>query len=137
MDPSFALSRWALGCAYEIQGLFEQALSEFEEAFKLFDNGPPMLASLGHAYAACGDTQQAYKVVDQLRELSRYRYVSPFDMALPYAGLGDKDQALDWLEKACMDRPWQLTYLIVEPRLDPLRSDPRFKTLLHRLGLAG
>ena len=136
MDSSFALSRWALGCAYERQGLYEEAQLQFEEAFRLFDNGPPMLASLGHAYAACGDSGRAHRAVNQLLEISQYRYVSPFDMALPYAGLGDKDQALGWLEKACSDRPWQLTYLKVDPRLDPLRSDTRFKTLLHRLCLA-
>jgi DNA-binding winged helix-turn-helix (wHTH) protein/tetratricopeptide (TPR) repeat protein len=137
MDPSFAVSRWVLGWAYEVQGLFEQALSQFEEAFKLFDNGPPILASLGHAYAACGDTQQAYKVADQLLDISRYRYVSPFDMALVYAGLGDKNQAFDWLEKACLDKPLQLAFLKVEPKLDPIRSDARFKSLLHRIGLVG
>jgi DNA-binding winged helix-turn-helix (wHTH) protein/tetratricopeptide (TPR) repeat protein len=137
MDQSFALARWSLGCAYEVQGLYPQALAQFEEAFKLFDNGPSMLASLGHAYASCGDTRQAYKVVGQLREISDQRYVSPLDMALLYAGLGDKDQAFSSLERACVEKPGPLIYLKVEPRLDPLRSDARFKSLLHRLGLVG
>jgi DNA-binding winged helix-turn-helix (wHTH) protein/tetratricopeptide (TPR) repeat protein len=137
MDPSFALSRWALGCAYEVQGLYQEALSQFEEAFKLFDNGPPMLASLGHAYAACGDTRQACNVVSQLREISKQRYVSSLDMAQLYAGLGDKDQAFSWADRACVERPGPLIYLKVEPRLNPLRSDSRFRSLLHRLGLAG
>jgi DNA-binding winged helix-turn-helix (wHTH) protein/tetratricopeptide (TPR) repeat protein len=137
MDPSFAVAHYWLGWAYEMQGMYQQALSRFEEAFTLFDNGPPMLASLGHAYAVCGDGERANKVVEQLLEISRRRYVSAFDMALPYAGLGDKDQVLGWLEKACLDRPWQLIYLKADPRLDPVRTDPRFKTLVHRLGLPG
>jgi DNA-binding winged helix-turn-helix (wHTH) protein/tetratricopeptide (TPR) repeat protein len=135
MDPSFALSRWALGCAYEAQGSCPHAVAQFEEAFKLFDNGPPMLASLGHAYAACGDIRQAHNVVSRLREISDRRHVSPLDMALLYAGLGDKNQAFSWLERACVEKSGPLIYLRVEPRLDPLRSDVRFKSLLHRLRL--
>jgi tetratricopeptide (TPR) repeat protein len=137
MDPSFALARWSLGCAYEAQGLYQEALAQFEQSFKLFDDGPPMLASQGHAYAAHGDIRRAQQVIDELIEISAERYVSPFDVALVYAGLDNKDQAFLWLEKACEDRPWHLAFLKVEPRVDPLRSDPRFKTLLHRLGLAG
>ncbi len=135
MDPDFALAHWWLGCAYEIQGMYQQALAQLEEAFRLFNDGPPMLASLGHVYAACGERERAYKVVEQLHEVSRHRYVSPFDMALPYVGLGDKDEAFGWLERACVDKPWQLAFLKVEPRLDPLHSDARFKNLLRRLGL--
>ncbi|MCI0423336.1 MAG: tetratricopeptide repeat protein, partial [Acidobacteria bacterium] len=136
MDPGFALAHWALGWTYEARGLFQEALAEFEEAFRRFDSGPLMLASMGHAYAACGNTCEALKVLDQLLEISRRRYVSPYDMALLCTGLGDKAQAFDWLEKACQDHPFDLVYLKVEPRLDPLRSDARFESLLQRLGLA-
>ena len=135
MDSSFALAHWSLGWAYEARGLYPEALSQFEEAFKLFDDGPPMLTSKGHAFAACGNTGEAHKVLGQLLEICGQRYVSPYDLALLYAGLGEKAQAFDWLEKACQDRPFDLVYLKVEPRLDPLRSDRRFENLLQRVGL--
>ncbi|MGO8786023.1 MAG: winged helix-turn-helix domain-containing protein [Terriglobia bacterium] len=135
MGPNFALARWWLGCAYEAQAMYQPALAQFEKAFRQFDDGPPMLASIGHAYAVSGDRERACKVVEQLLEISRDCYVSPFDMALPYIGLGDKGEAFDWLDKACVDRSWQLAFLKAEPRLDLLRSDSGFTSLLQRIGL--
>jgi hypothetical protein len=68
--------------------------------------------------------------------ISVQRYVSPLDMALLFTGLRDKEEAFSWLNRACEERPGPLIYLKVEPRLDPLRSDPRYDSLLKRVGLA-
>ena len=75
------------------------------------------------------------KILHQLQDLSQRRYISPHEMAMIYAGLGEKDQAFAWLEKAYADRVWRLPYLKVEPRFDNLRSDPRFADLVRRVGL--
>ena len=76
-------------------------------------------------------------MLDQLEELSKSRYVSPYDRATVYAGLGEKDQAIAWLEKAYQERSDGLVFLKVEPKFDGLRSDPRFADLLRRVGFPG
>jgi hypothetical protein len=76
-----------------------------------------------------------YQALDELKALSNRRYVSPYSIALIYAGLGEKDQAFAWLEKAYEDRSSLMVYLKVEPMLDSLRSDTRFAELVRRIGL--
>jgi hypothetical protein len=80
-----------------------------------------------------GRTPEARKLLDQLMEQSKKRYVSPFYIAIVYAGLGENDQALDWIEKAYKDRSNAIVFAKVDPQLDALRSTPRFQFLLHRL----
>jgi tetratricopeptide (TPR) repeat protein len=134
MDPSFALSHWALGLAYEGFGHYQEALTQFEKAFKRFEDGPPMLAAMGHTYAACGKTREARNVLGKLLDASKQRYVSAYDIAVIYVGLQDADQAFAWLCRACSERPFDLAYLKIEPRFDPLRSDSRFRDLLNQMG---
>ena len=83
-----------------------------------------------------GKRAEAQKVLDELQEQSKRRYVSPYLIALVYLGLSNKDQAFSWLEKAYDERSVNLMYLKVEPMLDPLRSDPRFAELLRRMNLS-
>jgi hypothetical protein len=78
---------------------------------------------------------KTYKVLDELREMSKQRYVSPYLIAVVYVGLGDKDQAFAWLDKAYQDRYFLLIWLKVEPLFDPLRADPRFADLQRRVGV--
>ena len=87
------------------------------------------------SFALSGNREKARQALADLRELSKRRYVSPFETAVIYTGLGDKDRALEWLEKAYEDRSFGLTRLKVDPRFDPLRADPRFAGLLRRMGL--
>jgi hypothetical protein len=68
--------------------------------------------------------------------MSTKRYIAPYYLALPYIGLGDKKKALDWLEKAVEDHSWPLPYIKVEPKMDVLRSEPRFEKIIQRLKLA-
>ena len=98
-------------------------------------NSPPALASLGYVYALAGNPDDARKVIAGLREASKRRYVSAFDMAVVLAGIGDRDSAFAWLEKAYAQRESQMAFLNVTRRLDGLRSDPRFADFLHRMGL--
>jgi hypothetical protein len=93
------------------------------------------LAALGHVYARSGQRAAAQKVIADLQVTARRRYVSPYDIATIYAGLGDKEQALAWLEKANEDRSgWLAWWLKVDPKFDTLRSDPRFHNLLRHVG---
>ncbi len=91
------------------------------------------MALIGHAYALLGQRGEAYKRIDELKELSKRRYVPPHCIALIYTGLGKKDQAFAWLEKAYEARDAGAGYSIKANRLwDSLRSDPRFADLLRR-----
>ena len=130
-----------LGWDYEQKGMHEQAIAEFKKAVELTDKGSPRfspfyLASLAHAYALAGRQSDAEQVLHGLLERARQSYVSPFDIALIYSALGQKDTAFTWMTKAVAERSTWLVYSKWEPRLDPLRSDPRFQDLLRRIGLS-
>jgi tetratricopeptide (TPR) repeat protein len=134
-EPDDSWSHTILGWDYEQQGRFEEAISELQTAVKLFGDKEFALAALGHAYALAGKKQQTEEVLAKLKNMEKHGYVSAFDMAVIYTGAGDKEKALQWLEKAFEERSSFLIYSRWEPRLDPLRSDPRFQALLRRIGL--
>jgi tetratricopeptide (TPR) repeat protein len=94
-----------------------------------------MLGALGHAYGASGNRSEAENVLAKLMEQSKKQYVSPFYVAIVYVGLGENDKAVDWLERAYRDRSNAIVFSKVDPQLDPLRSAPRFQSLLRRLAL--
>ena len=135
LDPSFGVAHFTLGNAYELKGEFDQAISEYQTAIALSGNLSGRIGSLGHAYALAGKKDDARQILKRLKELSRHGYVSPYHTALIYIGLGEKEEAFAWLGKAANDRYWMMAFLKVDPRLDPLRSDPRFRDLLRRVGL--
>ena len=136
LDSDFLPSRINLGRAYEQLGMFDEAGSEFTKARQITAESIDALAALGHMYAKKARASESLAVLDQLSDLSTQRYVSPYNVALIHAALGQIDQAFRWLENAhdqCVE--WMI-YTNVDPRLDPLRKDPRFSALLSRLGFA-
>ncbi|HJU62328.1 MAG TPA: tetratricopeptide repeat protein, partial [Candidatus Binatia bacterium] len=134
MDGNFALAHWYLGLAYEQKGMYAEAIAEFQKAKSLSGARPLDSGSLAHAYAIAGRTAEARQILKKVKERPPQVYFPPQDIALIHVGLGEKDQALDWLEKAVQERsPW-LIHLGVDPRFDPLRSDPRFAALVRRIG---
>jgi TolB-like protein/DNA-binding winged helix-turn-helix (wHTH) protein/Tfp pilus assembly protein PilF len=135
MDPDFALPRMVLGQAYEQKGMAPQAIAELQKAVANSHDSPPMLGSLGHAFALAGNKAEAEKILAQMLEQSKKRYVSPFYVAIVYAGLHENEKAMDWLEKAYADRSNAIIFLKVDPDFDGLRSNPRFQALLRRLAL--
>jgi TolB-like protein/Flp pilus assembly protein TadD len=135
MDSNFARGHWYLGMPYEQKAMYREAIAEFRNAFELSGGSPSVQGRLGHAYAVSGNRQKALQAIADLHELSKRRYVSPFDTAVIYTGLGDKERTLEWLEKSLEDRSWGMVRLKVDPRFDPLRADPRFASLLRRMGL--
>lgn len=135
LDPRFFIAYVWLGQAYEQKKMYAEAIATFQKGMNEAERHPQLLASLGHAYALADQPDEAQKALDELRELSKQRYVSPNLMAVVYAGLGDKDQAFAWLEKAYQDRSFFLIWLKVEPRFDSLRDNSRFTELVRRVGL--
>jgi tetratricopeptide (TPR) repeat protein len=135
MDHNFVPAHIALGSIYEGQGMWAQAISEYKMAVELSRNSPLALASLGHAYGISGNQKEARNILEKLWQASQRHYVSAFDMAVVFAGIGDRDSAFQWLEKAYADRESQMAFLGVTRRLDSLRSDHRFAELLHKMGL--
>ena len=95
---------------------------------------PSVLGLLAHAYASSGYQTEAGKILDQLMQLSKQRYVSAYSFAVVYLGLGDKEQALGWLEQSYQDRAGsEIAYIKVDPFLDPLRGEPRFEALVAKV----
>jgi eukaryotic-like serine/threonine-protein kinase len=136
LDPTFWFPPSFLGRAYEHKGKLPETVAEFKHALELEKENPEIWSSLGHAYAVSGNVADAQKVLDHLKELSARNYVAPFDFAVIYAGLGKKDTAIAWLNRAYAERSYYMAvYLTTDERLDSLRSDPRFVDLLRRVRL--
>ena len=134
MDPSFLRAHFGLGHALVHKKRHEEAIAEFQKAVELSGGGAAQLGALGYAYALANRRAEALEIAEKLKERSREHYVPPAMVSIIYSGLGDKDQAMSWLERANEERdPW-LTGLKVEPMFDSLRSDPRFLDLVHRVG---
>ena len=136
LDPNYSLANWYLGWVYEQQGRYSDALQAMRKAQALLTANTALVADIGHVYAVSGDRAAALKILDQLRETSRRTYVNAFEVALIYAALGEKQTALQWLEKAYIERSDFMIYLVIDPRLDSLRSDPKFIDLTRRVGLS-
>ena len=134
MDQNFYYSHWLLGVAYQTKGSLTEAIAEYRKARQLNDD-PHVLALLGHALALSGKREEALNVLAELKQIATTRYVSAYSFAIVYAGLGDKDHALQWLEKAYESRAPDALYLKSDPLLENLRSDSRFQDLIRRVGL--
>jgi len=132
MDPNFGLAHCVLGWTYEEEGKYPQAISELRRALEL-DNSPPVLASLGHAYAASGQHAEARAMLQQLRRRAQRGYVGPNFFAIVYSGLHENEKALASLEQAYAERHWSLVWLRTARFFDPLRSDPRYADLSKRM----
>lgn len=133
MDPNFVLPRIVLGQAYEQKGEYDRAIAELQQAATISHRSPPVLSALGHAYAMAGKKNEATKALQELTAEAGKQYVSPFYFAILHAGLKQNDNAMDWMEKAYQDKSNSVIFLKVDPELDPLRSNPRFRSLLQRL----
>ena len=116
------------------QGRFDEAIAELRLARTASNNDPWMEADLANANAAAGRKAEAMALLHDLQDRSKREYISSYFIALVYVGLGDKDQALNWLQKAYEERSALMTWLKVEPKLDSLRSDSRFQELQRRVG---
>ena len=123
------------GWALERQGKYREAIDWFQKACTSSGEVSHATAALGHAYGVSGDMTEANRVLAQLKQLSKHRYVPAYDIAMVYLGLGEKEQAYEWLEKGLEERSAWMVYLNMDPRLDGLRSEVRFIELVRRVGL--
>jgi Flp pilus assembly protein TadD len=135
MEPNHPQTLNVIGRAYTQRGDFPQAVTELEKAISLSGGNPTYVATLGYSYAAAGNGKQARKILEELKQTSKKRYVSPYSLAIVYAGLGEKDAAFAGLEQAYAVRSFSFPVLHLDPKLDSLRSDPRFADLVRHLGL--
>lgn len=124
--------------AYIAKGMYEEGVAEMRKVVAL-DNSPERwdkLPLLAYAYAVAGHRDEALKILDEQEKLAKRGYISPYNFAIIYTGLGDKDRAFEWLEK-CYEQRTRLVYRIKSrPMFDPLRSDPRYVELLRKMNLA-
>jgi serine/threonine-protein kinase len=134
-DPLFVQAHLCLGRADEQKGSYPEAIQELKKALDLSGGDNNEVAALGHAYAASGQKGEAQKTLADLTMRSQQTYVQPSGIAAIHIALGDTDQGFEWLEKAFVDQSTSLVYLKVDPVFDPVRKEPRFTDLVHRVGL--
>jgi TolB-like protein/DNA-binding winged helix-turn-helix (wHTH) protein/Tfp pilus assembly protein PilF len=136
MEPNFVPAHLVLGQAYEQKGMLQEAIAELERAVSLSGRSPVYLASLAHAYGLAGRRTQSVMLLQDLKKMAGRIFVSSYDLALAHVGMGEKAEALLLLGKAVDERSPRVAFLGVEPRLDGLRADAGFKTLMSRVGLS-
>jgi TolB-like protein/Flp pilus assembly protein TadD len=132
IDPSYWFAYYFLGWIYLQKGQTREAIVELKKAADL-SGFPQALAPLAYAHAKAGHSAEALKILAELQAWSGPGIVAPYDLATVYFGLGDMEQGFTWLERALEARNWFAFFIKVEPRMDPLRSDPRFQDLLRRM----
>jgi TolB-like protein/DNA-binding winged helix-turn-helix (wHTH) protein/thioredoxin-like negative regulator of GroEL len=135
LDPAFPQGQRSAAWAYLQKGMHPEAIAALRAALGALPRDPEIEGELGHTLAVAGHRAEALAMLEDLKYLSATRYVSPYSVALIYAGLDERDQALAWLDKAYAERSDYMPYLKLEPMLDGLRSDQRFAALVARVGL--
>ncbi len=134
LDPNNAWVRLYLGRAYLSKGMGQRGIEEMETAQRLEPDHPMVLAFLGYGYAVTGRRADALKSLQTLDEIEKKHYVSRISRVYVYAGLGDKDKAFEWLEKAYQERSDLLAWFRKDPESKNLQSDPRFAALMRKIG---
>ena len=136
IDPQFFLAHYYWGEVLQFKGRLTEAIAEFQKAFDL-NNDPYSLAMLGQAYARNGQKDEAQKILDRLNEEAKSHYVAPYALALVQIALGDKDHAIEELERAYSEGETNYLFAIkVDPMLDNLRGEPRFEALVRKVTAA-
>jgi serine/threonine protein kinase/tetratricopeptide (TPR) repeat protein len=135
LDASSDGAHACLGQSYRAKGMRDQAIAESERAVMLSNNHPARLVALARTYAAFGKLPAAKKIFTKLNEQAKVRYVSPYLLGMTYVALGENDEALTALQQAVDERDRYLVALKIDDAFDPLRADPRFQTMLQRVGL--
>jgi serine/threonine-protein kinase len=135
LDPNYVSARWGLGAAYTQQRLYTEAIGELKKAVSLSEGSPVLIGHLGFAHGLHGEPAEARKTLSELKTLADREYVPSSAVALVYLGLGDRAEALAWLERAYQEHDFSLVFLEVTPWFERLRSEARFQQLLRRMQL--
>ena len=134
LDPNNPFSREILAMSYGAKGNHTVAIAELEKIKPMLPTAE-VIGGLGMEYALAGRRDDALKILTELKQMAQQQYISPFSVALVYVGLGDKDQAFAYLEKAREDQSEWMGWLQSCAMLDSLHADPRFADLVRRVGL--
>ena len=135
MSPSFPLAHLWLGRTYQEQRRYDEAIAEYTAAARVLVNWPVTMAAVGHVYGISGRQAEAERVLRDLQDLQSRQYVTPYGLALVHAGLGNREAAFAWLDRAVDDRSSWLVWLKLDPRFSSLHGNPRFDALVKRVGL--
>jgi tetratricopeptide (TPR) repeat protein len=136
LHPNSFWPAYFFGLAYEQQGQVDRAIEEYRVSVKMSGDVTFATAALGHLYGTAGKVDEARSVCQEMKAKAALTYLPAYDIALVCIGLGSNDEALEYLARAYQERSGWITYLKVDPRLDPLRGDVRFVDLLRRVRLA-
>ena len=137
MAPDFGPARMWLALACDQKSMPEQAVSEWEKVVPLAQPSSVGRTGLARSYALAGRREEAQQLVEEIQQRSTPGYLEPYYLIGAYAALGDLDRAFGCLERASEERSgWLATWVVGDPRLDPLRADSRFADLLRRMGLS-
>jgi len=137
IERNFSNCRLILGFVYERMGRYQDSIRELQTAEELMGGSGVTSYGLGYSFAASGKPQEARAILERLHGLAETHYVSPYFFGMVHTALGEHDAAFEWFAKAIEQRDEWMLWVGVEPKLDPLRSDPRFEGLLSRVGLTG
>jgi eukaryotic-like serine/threonine-protein kinase len=135
IDSNFALAHDYAGMLDEQTGKVDEAIAQFKDWQRLSGEDPAATAGLGHAYAVAGKRADAVNAMATLAEWSQTRYVSPYDVAVVHAGLGEKNAAIEWLRRAYDDHSAWLIWVNLDPRFDAIRDDERYREILRGVGI--
>jgi predicted Zn-dependent protease len=135
LQPGFAIGHLRLGVAYGWLGRYDDAVAQLELGLQASGGHPGFVAALARVQAASGRETAARQQLARLLDMTKQRYVPAYTIAAAYAAVGDEDEAFAWLDRAFEEHSLELTFAGVEPEMDVLRDDPRFRTLLRRLNL--
>lgn len=133
MEAGYPQAQREIGLAYEQKGMYQEALAALKKTLELPGT---TVADIAHVYAVSGNNSEAERILNELIQKSEHTYVSPYDIAIVYAGLGKREKALEWLNRAYEDHSYFMSWLKIDPRLRELRSDPQFVALVRQVGLA-
>ena len=134
IDPNYFIAYWGAGFSYMMNGQYPQAIEQLQKALAMDPTHAPSLRSLAMAYIRSGDRASGVKVLEQMKKLSASVYISPIDLSLVYAELGDMDQSYAWFKKGYEDESEEIIFFHVEPVFDTVRHDPRFTELVRKAG---
>jgi tetratricopeptide (TPR) repeat protein len=135
LDPGYPIAHFHLGRAYMAKNMYPEAIAEYQKAQASLGETPALVMAIGYANAKAGNRAAARNALEELRALSKRRYVPALYFAAIHTGLGDPDAGLTWLEKAYREHSDYLIYLNVDPMADTLRSSPRFQAILQKIGI--
>jgi TolB-like protein/Tfp pilus assembly protein PilF len=133
MDGSFYYARYGLALALELKGAIPEAIAEYQKTVSITEDSVP-LGMLGRLHAAAGRKDEAQKILQQLRQIREQHYIPAYSLAIVYLGLGDRNEALKWLEEGYRERDgFNIGPIRVDPLLTPLHGDPRFEALAEKI----